>query len=85
MMYGTPYNYNPFSPHAPQHTDLPDVPQSRLSAAERAGATHLSGDGLKCYRDDRGGIEVAFWNDEAGEFPSWWPCEGLPVGAVVLR
>lgn len=86
MMYGLTVPYNPYSPHAPQQaTHAPDVPQSRLTAAERAGATHLSGDGLKCYRDDRGGIEVAFWDNETGEFPSWWGCEALPAGAAVLK
>lgn len=95
-MYGFPANYNPFAPSkstpptAPRQgsgctADLPAVPLSRLRAAESAGAGWLSADGLRTYRDDRSGIEVAFWDEEAGRFDSWWGCnEGLPADAVKM-
>lgn len=84
-MYGAPVNYNPFSPHAPVKPTAPDVPLSRLKAAKDVKAQHLSGDGLRAYRDDRGGIEVAHWNDERRAFDSWWALDGeMPADAVAL-
>jgi len=63
----------------------PDVPLHVFKAAQAAGASHLSADGLRAYRDDRGGVEVAFWNDDDRVFPSWWPCDELPGDAVRME
>lgn len=86
-MYPFPGSYNPFGPHAPTTTDLPTVPQSRLSAAERAGATHLSADGETAYMLRMGRVCWADWSEEGGRFGGWWEskAEELPVGAVTLK
>lgn len=76
--------YNPFSPHAPAKS-APDVPLAQFKAAKDAGGLYLSADGLRTYRDDRGGPEVAHWDAEAGRFDSWWNCpEGLAPDAAAL-
>lgn len=84
--------YSPFGPHAPglsgplrqQPAPAPDVPQSRLSAAERAGATHLSGDGLSAFTVRYGRVLQADWDGVM--FGSWLDVgEEMPVGAVVLK
>lgn len=75
--------YNPYGPHAPQST-APDVPQARLAAAERAGATHLSGDGETAYMLRMGRVCWADWSEENGCFGGWWEsqAEELPAGVV---
>lgn len=84
-MYGTPYNYNPFSPHAPQQpAPAPDVPLARIEAAERCGATHLSGDGLAAFTVRYGRVLQADWDGVM--FGAWLDVgEVMPVGAAVLR
>lgn len=79
-----PANYNPYGPHAtPPAGEAPTVPLAVFHAAQQAGASHLSADGLRIYREDRGSAEVAYWDDEAGRFDSWWRLpEGLPADAV---
>lgn len=83
-LYGYPATYNPFTPSRP----TPSAPSPTVSidvfrAAQLAGATHLSADGLRIYRDDRGGAEIAFLDEGAGEWGSWWSLEaGLPGDAV---
>lgn len=80
----SPPSYNPFGPHAPA-TPAADVPLHVFKAAKDAGGLYLSADGLRTYRDDRGGPEVAHWNDERRAFDSWWNCpEGLAPDAVAL-
>lgn len=79
MVYGFPPSYSP----APRPT-APDVPLSRLKAAKDVKAQYLSADGLRAYRDDRGGPEVAHWDAERRAFDSWWACEGLAPDAVSL-
>lgn len=81
-MYGL-LNYNPFSPHAPQPA-APDVPQARLAAAERAGATHLSGDGQAAFTVRYGRVLQADWDGVM--YGSWLDVgEVMPAGAVVLK
>lgn len=75
--------YNPYGPPTPQPDAAPTVPLAVFHAAQRAGAAHLSTDGLRIYREDRGGAEVAYWDEGAGRFDSWWRLEeGLPADAV---
>lgn len=82
-MYGS-LPYNPFSPHAPQPAPVADVPLARLAAAERAGATHLSGDGLTAYTMRYGRVLQADW--DGAMFGSWLDVgEVMPAGAVVLK
>lgn len=76
--------YNPYSHHTPATPTAPDVPLSRLKAAKDVKAQHLSADGLRAYRDDRGCIEVAHWDVEAGRFDSWWRCAEIAPDAVAL-
>lgn len=83
-LYGFPAQYNPFTPsRATPPTGGPTVSIDVFRAAQLAGATHLSADGLRIYRDDRGGAEIAFLDEGAGEWGSWWSLEaGLPADAV---
>lgn len=77
--------YNPFGPPAPKPDPPAETSLAQLRAAQRAGAGWLSADGLRAYRDDRGNPEVAFWDNEAGRFDSWWNLEDeIPAGAVLL-
>lgn len=74
--------YNPYGPHTPQQP-APEVPASRLRAAESAGAGWLSADGRYAYCERYGAVLQAEW--DGVKFDSWWPVkEGLPTDAVVL-
>lgn len=88
-MYGL-LNYNPFGPHAPQPAPAPTgpigptLPQARLSAAERAGGTHLSGDGLAAFTVRYGRVLQVDW--DGARFGYWLDVgEVMPVGAVVVK
>lgn len=62
-----------------------DVPLERFHAAQRAGAMCLSADGRTAYRVQMGVVEQCFWNEEDGDFDSWWllpNIDDFPAGAV---
>lgn len=87
-MYGLPQNYNPFGPHVGQPANpLPDVPASRLEAARLAGASWLSADGLRAYDQRKYTAWVCYWNEQDGQFGSWYRVvsDELPNDAVRME
>lgn len=80
--FGTGYAPPGYKPAKPKVDE--DVPLSRLKAAVDAKASHLSADGLRGYRNDRGNPEVCFWDAELGRFDSWWACGQVANDAVKL-
>lgn len=75
---------NPHHPSYSQPQPAPEVPLSTFKAAQAAGATHLSADGSKAFRNDRGNPEIAHWDREMGRFDSWWATDEVPGDAVKL-
>lgn len=84
--------YPLYYPHGPNNTtttpptagEAPPVSLVAFKAAQDAGATWLSADGLRAYRDDRGNPEVAYWDESAANWGSWWGCEQLAADAVKM-
>lgn len=67
-----------------------DVSLEVFEAAVKAGATHLSADGSRCYFDTgltAGGIPGIFeavWDDEQKDFGNWKVIDELPADAVEM-
>jgi hypothetical protein len=83
-------NYYPHFPPRPPtpptagQDKAPTVPLSRLRAAERAGASWLSADGMRAYCERYGAVLQADWDGTA--FGSWFTYSaGLPADAVPLQ
>lgn len=87
-----PGPYPLYYPHGPNNTtttpptagEAPPVSLVAFKAAQDAGATWLSADGLRAYRDDRGNPEVAYWDESAANWGSWWGCEQVAADAVKM-
>jgi hypothetical protein len=76
-------HFPPRPPTPPTAKPLPDVPLSRLRAAERAGASWLSADGERIYCERYGAVLQADW-DEWDGFSAWISIDGLPADAVKM-
>lgn len=81
MMY-YPANYNPYGPRAPKPDPPADVSLVQLRAAQHAGASHLSADGLRAYCERYGAILQAEW--DGANFGVWWPVAELPADVVKI-
>lgn len=76
-----PHGYRP-AQTTPPAGEAPPVSIVAFKAAQDAGATYLSADGLRAYCERFGGILRADW--DGVKWGSWWTCEGLPADVVKM-
>lgn len=75
--YGVPVPYYPGGKPA---EETPVIPEHVKRLAKEAGASHINAEGTRIYKTHYGKwLQSKFDGREAD---SWWPCEGLPGGAV---
>lgn len=81
-----PHGYNPFSPPKPPPPPVAGEapPLHVFEAAQRAGASHLSADGLRVYTVRYGETLEAEWKAEGRIFGAWSVVAEMPADAVAM-